>query len=174
MLFDRLPVRPFAAADPERYAERCAQLGEDAVHRAERQATLFHLDRRWSEHLGAIADLREGIYLLRVAGEDPLTRFVQRAVESFHEMEERIDDDVLRTLRTATLTGDGIDLEKEGLLGPSATWTYLVDDDPFRDQLGIQLAGDTGMAAAVAAYAGPLLILWGFLRRAKLRRRGLR
>jgi preprotein translocase subunit SecA len=33
------------------------------------------------------------------------------------------------------ITKEGIDLEKEGLRGPSATWTYLVNDTPFGSKL---------------------------------------
>jgi preprotein translocase subunit SecA len=175
VLLDRTPARRFASAAPGRYADCCTRLGEDAVHRAEEQATLFHMDEAWSDHLGVIADLREGIHLLRVGGQDPLTEFLHRAVASFREMQSRIDEAVVQTLKTAALTEDGIDLEREGLRGPSSTWTYLINDDPFRDQLGIQMTGNTGVAAATALYAGPLLILWGlynrFLRR-WLRRRG--
>ena len=68
-----------------------------------------------------------------------------------------------------TITENGIDLEREGLRGPSSTWTYLVNDDPFRQQLGIQLAGSTGFAAAAALYAGPILILWGLYNRYRRR-----
>ena len=135
--------------------------GFENTTRAERQALILHTDRRWSEHLGRIADLREGIHLLRVGGRDPLTEFTHSVVELFREMRERIDDDVLHTLRSAEIGEDGIDLDREGLRGPSSTWTYLVNDDPFRDQLGIQLGMSTGYAAAAALYTGPLLILWG-------------
>jgi preprotein translocase subunit SecA len=162
LLFDRESVHRFAEGSRERLAER--------------QASLFHIDRRWSEHLGRVADLREGIHLLRVGGQDPLREFVHRAVESYKQMRTQIDDDVGRTLRVATITENGIDLEREGLRGPSSTWTYLVNDDPFRQQLGIQLAGSTGFAAAAALNTGPILILWGlynrYRRRAERRTRG--
>ena len=47
--------------------------------------------------------------------------------------------------------------------GPSSTWTYLVNDDPFRDQLGAQLTGPgrTTFAMGAAVFAAPLLILLG-------------
>ena len=169
-LFGRAPLRLLAEADPGRFDELSRRVGEEAVSRAERQALLFHLDRRWSEHLEAIADLREGIHLQRVGGRDPLTEFTHRAVELFRELRDEIDEDVLRTLRTATITAEGIDLAQAGLEGPSATWTYLVNDDPFRDQLGIQLGMSVGYAAAAALYTGPLLILWGLYNRYVRRR----
>jgi len=155
ILLDRAPVYRFAKGRPERLAAR--------------QAALFHIDRRWSEHLAKVADLREGIHLLRVGGQDPLREFVLRAVESYRQMRAQIDEDVIRTLRAATITENGIDLDKEGLRGPSSTWTYLVNDDPFRQQLGIQLAGSTGFAAAAALYTGPILILWGLYNRYRRR-----
>jgi preprotein translocase subunit SecA len=155
LLHDRESVHRFAEGSRERLAER--------------QASLFHIDRRWSEHLGRVADLREGIHLLRVGGQDPLREFVHRAVESYKQMRTQIDDDVDRTLRVAKITENGIDLEREGLRGPSSTWTYLVNDDPFRQQLGIQLAGSTGFAAAAALYTGPILILWGLYNRYRRR-----
>ena len=80
-----------------------------------------------------------------------------------------MDRDIVETLRTATVTSKGIDLERAGLKGPSSTWTYLINDDPFQDHLGIHLTGNAGVAAATALYAGPFLVLWGlcnrFLRR---------
>jgi len=155
LLLDRGSVHHFAEGSRERLAER--------------QASLFHIDRRWSEHLGKVADLREGIHRLSVGGQDPLREFVHRAVESYRQMRTEIDDDVDRTLRVATITENGIDLEREGLRGPSSTWTYLVTDDPFRQQLSIQLAGSTGFAAAAALYTGPILILWGLYNRYRRR-----
>jgi preprotein translocase subunit SecA len=165
------PGGRLAFAEPDWYAEACARAGKEAVRRAEGQVTLHHLDRRWSEHLAAVADLREGIHLLRVGGRDPLTEFLHVVVDRFREMRERVDDDVTRTMRSIRFGADGIDLEREGLRGPSSTWTYLVNDDPFRDQLGIQLAGNTGFAAAAALYTGPILILWGLYNRYLRRRR---
>ena len=48
---------------------------------------------------------------------------------------ERIDHQIVRTFRSAEITAAGIDLDKEGLRGPSSTWTYLINDNPFGDVL---------------------------------------
>ena len=47
--------------------------------------------------------------------------------------------------------------------GPSSTWTNLVTDDPFKNQIGMMLTGPgrTTFAIGAAAVAMPLLILWG-------------
>jgi len=170
-LFERSRPTLLAGAEPERFTALARRHGEEAVYRAERQALVFHIDRLWSEQLGVIADLREGIHLSRVGGRDPLTEFTHRAVELFRQMQTRIEEDVVQTLRTAEVGDTGIDLDREGLRGPSSTWTYLVNDDPFRDQLGIQLGMSVGYAAAAALYTGPLLVLWGLYNRYFRRRR---
>ncbi len=94
-----------------------------------------------------------------------MTLYGRRAAGQFHDLDEKLDEAVARTFETAALGPDGIDMEREGLRGPSSTWTYVVNDDPFRDQLGPQLAGtgNFGVAAAAAMLhvAGPLLIAWG-------------
>jgi preprotein translocase subunit SecA len=169
LLFERNGSR-LANTDPELHAALDTRVGQNALHRAETQATLFHLDACWSEHLGRVADLREGIHLVRVGGRDPLGEFLPRAADSFRRMQREIDDRVHDTLRSATIDENGLDLEQEGLRGPSSTWTYLINDDPFRDQLGVQLVGNTGLAAGVALYAGPLLVLWGVINRMRGRR----
>jgi preprotein translocase subunit SecA len=48
---------------------------------------------------------------------------------------ERIDEAVVATFRSAEITEQGIDLDKEGLRGPASTWTYLINDNPFGDVL---------------------------------------
>ena len=36
----------------------------------------------------------------------------------------------IETMRTATFTKDGINLEQEGLKAPSSTWTFMINDNP--------------------------------------------
>jgi hypothetical protein len=47
--------------------------------------------------------------------------------------------------------------------GASSTWTYLVNDDPFKQQIGRMLTGPGRATVAIAAavVTMPLLILWG-------------
>ena len=147
---------------PERFRQLAEEVGEDIVHRAETTVTLHHIDRAWSEHLAGVAHLREGIHLVGLGGEDPLTSFQVRTAKSFHELRTEIDDAVLAALDRAVVHRGAIDLAELGIKGPSSTWTYIVGDDPFRHQLGRMLTGpgQTTMAIGAAAMAAPLLILW--------------
>jgi preprotein translocase subunit SecA len=87
------------------------------------------------------ADLREGIHLVGLGGQDPLARFTTETRLAFRRMEQTIDAAVLDTLAEACVIGGRIDMERLGIKGPSSTWTYLVNDDPFRNQIGMMLTG---------------------------------
>jgi hypothetical protein len=67
---------------------------------------------------------------------------------------------------------DAIDLSATGLSAPAATWTYLVNDDPFRSRIGALLTGPGGATVAIysAALLTPLLLLWGIVERWHRRR----
>lgn len=163
---------------PEQRQALVAEAGEDEVRRAERTVTLFHIDRAWRDHLALAADLREGIHLVSLGGQDPLTRFTNEIAIAFRRLEDVIDSAVRDALSAVRTCNGRIDLEGLGIRGPSSTWTYLVNDNPFRDQIGMMLTGPgrTTVAIYAAVMMMPLLILWGladsFLRKRKRPRRG--
>ena len=150
-----------------RYPALVARVGAEALRRAERTVTLFHIDRAWSDHLAFVADLREGIHLVRLGGDDPLARFKLAAAEGFRRMRDDIETGVRAALGEIEVGAEGLGLAAFGIKGPSSTWTYLVNDDPFRDQLGAQLTGPgrTTFAMGAAVFAMPLLILLGLVDR---------
>ena len=95
--------------------------------------TLHHLDQAWVEHLALCADLREGIHLVRLGQQDPLTRFTAEVVDAYERLEPGIDEAVRVALDAVRVVDDRLDLAPAGVevKGPAATWTYLVNDDPF-------------------------------------------
>ena len=99
---------------------------------AARQIVLFHLDRAWAEHLAFLADLREGIHLRALArGTVPLNEFNREAIRAFGPLLEEAEARSAETFLTAPITADGVDLAAIGLKRPTATWTYLVHENPF-------------------------------------------
>jgi preprotein translocase subunit SecA len=70
-----------------------------------------------------------------------------------------------------------IDLAALGIKAPGSTWTYLINDDPFRDRIGALLTGPGGATVAIfsAALMMPLLVMWGlvdrYLNKENVRRR---
>ena len=150
---------------PERRAALAAAAGEPAVRAAERTVTLACIDRAWREHLAFCADLREGIHLVRLGGQDPLTMYTTEMIRAFSVIDDAIDESVMNALDAVQVAGGEVDLGGTGLKAPSATWTYLVNDDPFRNRIGAMLTGPGG--ATIAIYSAlmimPLLVLWGLV-----------
>lgn len=89
------------------------------------EARLLHFDLLWADYLSEVAEIREGIHLERLAGKSPLQEFRKRADELFRTVLERLND-----------VSEEVLLEKRK---PGATWTYIVNDNPFRNQVAIRL-----------------------------------
>ena len=164
----------WAARAPERRAALVAAAGEAAVVEAERVITLGCIDRAWRDHLALCADVREGVHLVRLGGQDPLTRFTSDAIAAYTKIDDAIDEAVLAALATVRVDGSGLDLTETGLKPPSSTWTYLVNDDPFKSRIGAMLTGPGGATLAIysAIFLMPLFVLWTLVDR--LFRRGAR
>ncbi|WP_396445276.1 accessory Sec system translocase SecA2 [Actinomadura sp.] len=124
--------KAMAAAAPDKHAELTKTAGAEAVAAAARQIVLYQMDRCWAEHLAYLADLREGIHLRSLGrGLDPLVEFNREAVPAGKRLLSDARKRSVAAFEALTATEDGIDLEAAGLKRPSATWTYLVHDNPF-------------------------------------------
>jgi preprotein translocase subunit SecA len=122
---------------PERFEELSASVDEEVLAGAARTIVLYHLDRGWADHLAVLGDIREGIHLRALGtgalggGRDPLGDFQVEAVKLFTSLLDRVQDEAAETFRTASITEAGVDLDAAGLKRPTATWTYVVQDNPF-------------------------------------------
>jgi preprotein translocase subunit SecA len=124
---------------PDRYQELSAEVGPAVLEESTRQIALYHLDRGWADHLAVLAEIREGIHL-RALGHgpnpfimalDPLAEFHAEAVKLFGRLLEQIGERCAATFEAAAITSAGIDLAAADLKRPTATWTYVVQDNPF-------------------------------------------
>lgn len=163
-------VEVLERCDRQLHARLLAAVGAVELQRAERLVTLFHIDETWAEHLADVADVREGIHLMRVGGRNPMAAFHQRITDAFLRLPGRIEARVVETLERIQIVDGVIDLDSAGLARPASTWTYLINDDPFRDALVNALSGGGGFAVGAALY-WPLLVLWEMARRRARRRR---
>jgi preprotein translocase subunit SecA len=111
-----------------------------------------------------------------LGGLDPLKRFTTDITMAFHRLEGTVDDAVLQALDLVSVSGGRIELSAIDIKGPTSTWTYLVNDDPFRNQIGMQLTGPGKATFAIGAalFAMPLLIFWGLVDRVFRKRSGRR
>jgi preprotein translocase subunit SecA len=125
-------LEALAGRCPERFAELSAALDQDVLAEAARQIALYHLDRGWADYIARMADVREGIHLRALGrGLNPLDQFHAEAVRLFGPMLDEVAARSAETFATAAISADGADLAAAGLKRPTATWTYLVQDDPF-------------------------------------------
>ncbi len=117
----------------ERAPQRAAEVSgaHHAGHKAARQIMLYHLDAAWADHLALMDDVRESIHLRAIARETPIDEYHRIAVREFKELAQRAVDAAVETFKEVCIDEDGAHLEDHGLARPSATWTYMVSDNPL-------------------------------------------
>ncbi|MFZ1362599.1 MAG: DEAD/DEAH box helicase [Candidatus Nanopelagicales bacterium] len=95
-----------------------------------RQVVLFEFDRAWADHLEYLTHVREGIHLRALGRENPLDEYNKLAGADFQRLPGQIRDAVSSSLDLIAESGVN-DLTELGLKRPTATWTYMVEADPF-------------------------------------------
>jgi preprotein translocase subunit SecA len=90
------------------YAAKEAELGDAEVMRAvERWVMLRTIDTHWIEHLTAMEELREGIYLRGYGQQDPLVAYKREAHDYFEQMQARVAAGVAQSvLRVSVRTAE--------------------------------------------------------------------
>lgn len=122
--------RELAERSPQRAAE-LSGLDQAVREQAAREIMLFHLDAEWSEYLALMDDVRESIHLRAIARETPLTEYHRIAVREFKELANRAVDQAVDTFEQVLIDANGAHLADAGWKRPSATWTYMVSDNPL-------------------------------------------
>ena len=133
------------ASSPGRVAGlRAAGVPADVLAGAARQIGLYCLDQAWSEHLAQAAGLREGIHL-RALGHsanpfggslNPVQEFNRELTQLFSRFTADVGARTAAAFQAAEITPAGADLAGAGLKRPSATWTYVVQENPFGTDFG--------------------------------------
>lgn len=125
------------------------------------------IDREWRRHLALCAELREGAHLARLGGRVPLVVYTTAVLAAFAELPGRVDDATREALDAVMVRAGRLEVSAALPPAPTSTWTYLVNDDPFRHTIGTLLTAPGGQTMAIyaAALVGPLLALWGTVSR---------
>ncbi|MFC2118176.1 DEAD/DEAH box helicase [Bacteroidota bacterium] len=95
---------------------------------------LNQYDKCWAKHLDYASELREGIHLLRLGGESPIRKFQKKTDQHFRSLQSEIDETLIGVLNDKNLNLNKLAIDK-----PSTTWTYIVNDNPFKNQFAIKL-----------------------------------
>lgn len=121
-----------AEAQPQKAASLQEQgIDQGVLEQSARAIMLFHLDLQWSEHLAYLDDIRESIHLRAIARESPIDEFHRMSIAAFGDLAARAVNNAEDTFAEAEFTSEGVDLDGLGLHKPSATWTYMVNDNPL-------------------------------------------
>ena len=138
-------LRDLEKSSPDRVTElRDAGVPDEVLIQAARLITLSCLDQAWSEHLAQAADVREGIHL-RALGHSsnpfggsliPVQEFNRELTELFSQFTAGVTERTVAAFQAAEITPAGADLTGAGLKRPSATWTYVVQENPFGTDFG--------------------------------------
>lgn len=130
---------------------------------------LIQYDRQWALHLDELAQSRDGVHLVRLGGQNPLNTFRKMADASFSKLYERLEiqirDWVQKILEEGVSPEQATDLER-----PASTWTYVINDNPFEDQLSIMLLDNANTGMHVDFIAAPFLFTVAMMRWMKKKR----
>ncbi len=77
------------------------------------------------------SEIRNSIHLASIGGFNAFDEFNRRVNESFRGFHQRVRLKVAESFRHARINDEGIDMDREGLVGPSSTWTYMINDNPL-------------------------------------------
>jgi len=113
-----------------KFPEKTEELDDALLSRVARSIALYHLDRLWAEHLAELSEVREGVHLRALGRLDPLDEFHRSAVPAFNELVPEIETRTVATFDEVDVTEEWEPAAAD-LIRPSATWTYLVHDNPF-------------------------------------------
>lgn len=101
----------------EYYKEREALFAEHGVdmREVERITILNAVNERWMDHIDAMDQLREGIYLRSYAQHDPVTEYRLESFDMFDEMVRLIREDTVKRLYLAKLVTPKRDKAVDGI-----------------------------------------------------------
>lgn len=133
----------FESTAPKLLSRHRKQLNPDKLHQLCRRTLLYAIDTNWAQYLAGIAETREGIHLHRLGGHEPLLEFQKLTINAFENLGQRIEDDALRFF-------EDLDDSEQSIRAPSATWTYLVNDNPFDHLTGMLTLSNNIIASTMA------------------------
>ena len=104
------------------YEAREAELGPEVSRAVERWVLLRTIDTHWIEHLTAMEELREGIYLRGYGQQDPLIAYKRESHEFFEQMRLRIGTGVAQTvMRVSVRTAEQAEQTEQAQPGGTIT-----------------------------------------------------
>ncbi|MNI79573.1 preprotein translocase subunit SecA [compost metagenome] len=137
MLNDHVKPNVIATKEPELYRRISDIVGEAEVAKAEKHVMLLQIDKCWADHLDYVSYVKEGIHLESISNKNPLDEYNRLITRVFDQLDETIEAAIIGTFRSMSLTKGSIDFDMEELRAPSATWTYIINDQFFPNRVSL-------------------------------------
>jgi len=107
----------------QKYAEREAQFTPQLMREMERVILLRNVDTKWMDHIDAMSDLKQGIYLRGYGQRDPVVEYRFEGFQMFDAMVESIREDTVKLLYLFQIRqgedGDGQQPQRVRVLNPT-------------------------------------------------------
>jgi preprotein translocase subunit SecA len=152
----------FQSRCPDHFNRLSAGPHADQLPTLCRTILLHCLDDAWSRYLDCLAEIREGIHLTRLGLTDPLHAFQKLAIEMFEQLQEEMEVQMVEAFERIDPDCDDIIGRHPDLQGPASTWTYLVNDDPFEQMIGLDLAINISRAISIGLLWLTLMLVHWF------------
>jgi preprotein translocase subunit SecA len=107
----------------------------------------------WSEYLTDLQSVREGIHFRGFAGQLPLFEFNKIIISRFSELKEELIARCTECFNNVRIENGEIVFSDEKITSPSATWTYLVNDNPWETMTGVKIIGDMSLSIGAGIWA---------------------
>ena len=88
------------------YREKEKEIGEDRMRELERMILIRVVDNKWMDHIDAMDQLKSGIGLRGLGGQDPAAAYAKEGFDMFEEMVGSIKEETVRFCYNVTMKTD--------------------------------------------------------------------
>jgi preprotein translocase subunit SecA len=101
------------------YEQREAEYGAEVMRELERVILLKNVDSKWMDHIDAMSDLKQGIYLRSMGQRDPVVEYRHEGFAMYDEMIASIREDTVRAVLTVRIRRE-VPLQRVQVMKPEA------------------------------------------------------
>lgn len=123
------------------YKEKEEEIGIDRLREVERMILIRVVDNKWMDHIDAMDQLKSGIGLRGLGGQDPAAAYAQEGFDMFEEMINSIKEEFVKFCYNVTVQTN---TERKNILGDGEG-----KKDEFKDE-PLQSSGEQDIPAAAA------------------------
>ena len=123
----------FKVKCPSKFTEIGNLLSRQSVDLVCSDILVSCIDRAWTNHLADTLDLQSCISLRALGGRQPVLEFQIEANQWFLEHLQSIETKAIAVFNSIEIVDGHTNLTELGVLNPSSTWTYQINDEFFND-----------------------------------------